>query len=93
MNKNAHDLYRILRAVTRMSLWLRSSGSCTTTGVDTQRNRRWSSSSGCFRLDRRRWVPVMAGQAEEGIGDPTVVPASASFLAADVVEAVRRQTR
>jgi hypothetical protein len=31
---------------------------------------------------------AMAGQAEEGIGDPTVVSASASFLAADVVNAV-----
>jgi hypothetical protein len=33
-----------------------------------------------------------AGQAEEGIGDPTVVSASASYLAADVVEVVRRDT-
>jgi hypothetical protein len=35
----------------------------------------------------------MAGQAEEGIGDPTVVSASASFLAADVVNAVGHKTR
>jgi hypothetical protein len=33
-NNDAYDLYRILRAVSTWSLWLRLSGSCTTTGVD-----------------------------------------------------------
>jgi hypothetical protein len=33
-NNDAYDLYRILRAVSTWSLWLRLSGSCTTTRVD-----------------------------------------------------------
>ena len=36
---------------------------------------------------------LVAGQAEEGIGDPALVSASASYLASDVVQAVRRQIR
>ena len=34
-----------------------------------------------------------AGQAEEGIGDPALISASASYLATDVVQAVRRRIR
>ena len=36
---------------------------------------------------------AMAGQAEEGIGDPALVSASASYLSSDVVQAVRRRIR
>jgi hypothetical protein len=36
---------------------------------------------------------LMAGQAEEGIGDPALVSASSSYLATDVVQAVRRLDR
>lgn len=35
----------------------------------------------------------MAGQAEEGIGDPDAVSVSVSFLAADILDAVKRQSR
>ncbi len=34
-----------------------------------------------------------AGQAEEGIGDPALVPVSASYLATDVVQALRLRIR
>jgi hypothetical protein len=33
--------------------------------------------------------PIMAGRAEQGIGDPSVVSASAAELAADLVAALR----
>jgi hypothetical protein len=37
VNKDAHDLYRIRVPSAPMSLWLRLSGSCTTTGVEDNR--------------------------------------------------------
>jgi hypothetical protein len=46
--------------------------------------------SGCV------WVAMIAsdlGSEYEGMGDPAVVSASASHLATDVVQAVRRQIR
>jgi hypothetical protein len=73
-----------------MSLWLRSGGSCTTMGVDTLREQALDFLERLFSTGPLG--AVMACQAEEGIGDPTLVSASATFLATDVVEAVGRQT-
>ena len=93
VNKDAHDLYRILRAVSTDDLvaaferLLRNDGSREATEEALVFLER------LFSAGPDALGSVMAGQAEEGIGDPNVVSASASYLAADVVEAVKRQTR
>ena len=67
-NKDAHDLYRILRAVSTDELVAAFERLLTTTGVDRQPNMRWSSSSACSQLDLRRsaqqW-PVRQRKASE----------------------------
>ena len=93
VNKDAHDLYRILRAVSTDDLvavferLLHNDGSRQATEEALVFLER------LFSAGPDALGSVMAGQAEEGIGDPNVVSASASYLAADVVEAVKRQTR
>jgi hypothetical protein len=92
-NKDAHDLYRILRAVSTDELvaaferLLHNDGSRQATEhalVFLER---------LFTTGPEALGSAMAGQAEEGIGDPALVSASASYLATDVVQAVRRRIR
>jgi hypothetical protein len=93
VNKDAHDLYRILRAVSTDELVAAFERLL---NDDVSRH---ATEQALVFLERlfstgpEALGAAMAGQAEEGIGDPTVVSASASFLAADVVNAVGHKTR
>jgi hypothetical protein len=93
VNKDAHDLYRILRAVSTNELvtaferLLHSDGSRQTTEQALVFSR------APFSTGPEALGSLMAGQVEEGIGDPALVSATASYLATDVVQAVRRKIR
>ena len=82
----------MLRADSTYELVLRLSSSGTTTGVDRQPNRRVFLEH-LFTTGPEALDSAKAGQAEEGIGDPALISASASYLATDVVQAVRRRIR
>ena len=93
VNKDAHDLYRILRAVSTDELVAAFERLLHNDGNRKSTQEALVFLERLFSTGPEALGSVMAGQAEEGIGDPTVVSASASYLAADVVEAVRRQTK
>jgi hypothetical protein len=93
VNKDAHDLDRILRAdstdelVAAFERLLHNDGSRQTTEQALVFLER------LFTTGPEPLGSAKAGQAEEGIGDPALVSASASYLATDVVQAVRRRIR
>ena len=91
VNKDAHDLYRILRAVGTDELVAAFERLLHNDGSQQATEEALVFLERLFSTGPEARGSVMAGQAEEGIGDQTVVSASASFLAADVVQAVRRQ--
>lgn len=93
-DKDAHDIYRLLVATTDMAAL----------GSSFQRLR-FDPVSKTVTEQALDWLPVlfadgadalgsvMAGRAEEGIGDPDLVAASVAALAADVLAAVADASR
>ena len=93
-DKDAHDVYRLLVATTDM----------TALGSSFQRLL-FDPVSKTVSKQALDWLPVlfadgpdalgsvMAGRAEEGIGDPDLVAASVAALAADVLAAVADASR
>jgi hypothetical protein len=93
VNKDAHDLYRILRAVSTEELVAALERLLHNDSSRKATEEAMLFLERLFSTGPEALGSVMAGQAEEGIGDPTVVAASASYLAADVLDAVKRKTR
>lgn len=87
-DKDAHDLYRILAAVSREDLrgslsWLREdplAGEVTRSAL--------TSLERLFAAGPDTLGSSMAGRAEEGVGDPEVVAASVAVLARELLEAL-----
>ncbi|MFI2103064.1 GSU2403 family nucleotidyltransferase fold protein [Isoptericola sp. NPDC019693] len=87
-DKDAHDVYRILRAVETEDL---RAGAARLLGDPLSREVTREAMAylrTLFAESSEALGSTMAGRAEEGIGDPAFVAASASFLAADLVAAL-----
>ncbi|MFI1916111.1 hypothetical protein [Nocardia sp. NPDC020380] len=88
-DKDAHDAYRILRAVETEEL---RTAFAVLLGDDLSRE----ATEEAIRYLAELFAPgpaatgsVMAGRAEEGVGDPEQVAAAVSILAADLLESLR----
>lgn len=89
MDKDAHDIYRLLVAIATEELAAATSRllqdglsrEVTASGLDYLRD--------LFADGADAMGSAMAGRAESGIGDPAVVSASVSALASDLLSAVR----
>ncbi len=87
-DKDAHDIYRLLVAVPTgpLAAAIRRLQSDALAGEVTRQA--VSLLDAHFAVGPRALGPTMAGRAEEGIGDPAVVAAALSTLAADLIAAV-----
>lgn len=87
-DKDAHDVYRLFVAITTDDLaaaLLRLTADPLAGAVTT---RAMAYLSGMFAAGPEALGSVMAGRAEEGIGEPATVAVSAALLAADLIEAM-----
>lgn len=90
-DKDAHDVYRLLLATTDMDALGASFGRLISNPVSkvvTQQAIDWLPT--LFADGPQALGSTMAGRAEEGAGDPDVVSASVSALAADVLAVVKK---
>jgi hypothetical protein len=90
IDKDAHDIYRLLVACTtsELSAGLARLRQTSVSGPATQQalaHLRELFAAGSDALGSR-----MAGRAEEGVGDPPTVSASAAVLARDLLDGLRR---
>jgi hypothetical protein len=87
-DKDAHDIYRLLVAIPtgRLAVTVRRLRSDDLAGPCTERA--LSFLAELFAAGPAALGAMMAGRAEEGVGEPETVSASAAFLAADLVAAV-----
>jgi len=93
-DKDAHDVYRLLQATTDMAALSASFERLLANPVSktvTQQAIDWL--PGLFADGPEALASVMAGRAEQGVGDPDVVSASVAVLAADVLAVIGRTTR
>jgi hypothetical protein len=88
VDKDAHDLYRLLVAVPtgEIATALRGLRTDPLAGDTTQRAIELLSE--LFAAGPQALGSTMAGRAEQGIGDPTAVSASTAALAADLITAL-----
>jgi hypothetical protein len=88
VDKDAHDVYRLLLAVTtdELSTALSRLACDAFAGTVTQRAVQYL---GELFGQPNATGSTMAGRAEDGIGDPEVVSASVSLLANDLLDAIR----
>ena len=93
LNKDAHDLYRILRAVSTYELVAAFERLLHNDGSQQITEQALVFLERLFTTGPEALGLATAGQAEEGIGDLASISASASYLATDVVQAVRRRIR
>lgn len=89
VNKDAHDLYRILRAVSTVELAVAFGQLLDGDGSRQATEEALVILKRLFAAGPEALGSAMAGQAEEGIGDPEAVSVSISFLAADVLDAIK----
>lgn len=91
IDKDAHDAYRILRATETNHL----GGSFARLLADTFSADATRESlvylGDLFAAGPDALGALMAGRAEEGVGDPAQVSAAVSFLASDLMEALEEQ--
>lgn len=90
VDKDAHDLYRLLVAVPtdNLSLAFRRLRGDASAGPTTEQALSYLRT--LFAGGPDAVGSAMAGRAEEGVGDPATVAASAAFLAGDVPRALDR---
>jgi hypothetical protein len=88
VDKDAHDIYRLLVAVPteRFTTTLRELRADDLAGQVTDQALEFL--AGLFAAGPEAPGSMMAGRAEEGIGDPAVVAAAASALAGDILASV-----
>ena len=82
-NKDAHDLYRILRAVSTYELVAAFERLLDNDGSRQITEQALVFLGRLFTTGPEALGSTTAGQAEEGIGDPALTSASASYLATD----------
>jgi len=82
-NKDAHDLYRILRAVSTYELVAAFERLLDNDGSRQITEQALVFLGRLFTTGPEALGSATAGQAEEGIGDPALTSASASYLATD----------
>jgi len=88
VDKDAHDVYRLLVAIStdRLAAGLHRLSNDDLAGPVTARALTYMAD--LFAAGVTAPVSVMAGRAEEGIGEPDVVAASCAVLASDILAAV-----
>ena len=87
-DKDAHDLYRLLLAVPTQPLAERMAGLLRDDFAGPAADQAMRLLIALFANSPTAQGSMMAGRAEEGIGDPVMVSAAVSALANDLVEAV-----
>lgn len=87
VDKDAHDLYRLLRVIptSRFASTLLQLARDELAGIVTKQALTYLDD--LFAAGPDALGSTMAGRAEEGVGDPLVVSASVSFLAQDLLAA------
>jgi hypothetical protein len=91
-DKDAHDVYRLLVATTDMDALAASFERLLSDPVSiavTRQAIEWLPQ--LFADGPRALGSLMAGRAEEGVGEPDVVSASVAALAADVLAVVEKR--
>ncbi len=87
-NKDAHDVYRLLRAI-ETPVFVEAIGRLLREGVSAEVTREaLNQLRELFALGPGARGSLMAGAAEELVGDPTSVSESVTLLAQDLLEAL-----
>jgi hypothetical protein len=88
VDKDAHDLYRLLRVIptSRFASTLPGLAQDELAGIATKQALTYLND--LFAAGPDALGSIMAGRAEEGVGDPDIVSASVSLLAQDLLVAI-----
>jgi hypothetical protein len=92
VDKDAHDIYRLLVAVPTDSLAVKMSELGVDDFAGPATEHAWQLLAEMFGAGPEATGSRMAGRAELGVGDPNVVAASVSTLAQDLLHAIGRAT-